>query len=435
MPDRVPFAADLLPRFRRGAIAVDGMPRRVPSRCRRGRPAWVGRARGVLIGIVAAAPILTACSYTPQRAGTQSITTAQAPRLIVVATAATSEPAPRLPTAVHALLVEMGRQAREVGGASVALVTAGRQPVVVDMTPLRGQQPERNGRLRDRKVAAAVVEFERLVIGQTAARDGLDLLGLLDSAARLAPGAPIVVLSSGVSTVAPLDLRRTGWPDTRVGVGTKLRQVGLLPRYLGGREITFYYLGDTAGKQPSLPGTARAALASAYLDICTAVKARCTVADDAPDPAANRGTRLVPVVPVPALQTVHLTACKDLVRLPNVLLFAPDSAVLTRDADAALRPVVDMLAASHGSLRIGEIAGHTADAGPGNGMALSRERARVVADALRRLGVPALLISSVTGYGDTRPVVADRARDGSLTAAAYRNRRVEITLLDSGCTG
>src|SRR5260370_611711 len=80
-----------------------------------------------------------------------------------------------------------------------------------------------------------------------ATTDGADPLGRLDAARRIArPGAHLVLVSSGLSTVDPLNLVETGWnlrPDQLAGY---LAARGALPD-LTGLHVVFAGLGIVAG--------------------------------------------------------------------------------------------------------------------------------------------------------------------------------------------
>ena len=234
----------------------------------------------------------------------------------------------------------------------------------------------------------------------------------------------------------PLDLRRLGWPDGEQPIVPDLAARHALPQYLGGRSVTFFYLGDAAGTQPALPVPLRLGLTQMYLDVCQgAGAARCEARDDPPSELPSAATASVPVVELPFLPPPPPgdVLCERVVPLSTVLLFEPNSAVLVPGALDVLRPFAEQIRESAGQTILSEIAGHTANFGPGDGLALSRQRAQAVAQALLELGVPPSAIGSVVGYGDTRQVGPNRNPDGSPSPLAYRNRRVEITTVTGAC--
>lgn len=382
------------------------------------------RALGVL-ALILALPLM-GCDRPPSRPPPAS----GQPVLIVAVTATRAESRPQLPQSVNDYLLEVARRSRTAGGASVALLVAGQSSARFNLTPMRGNRVEHTASRRETKARNNVEEFARAVAAAHASQAGLDLLGLLDHAGREYPRARIVALSSGVSTADPLDLRQLGWPDGDQWVVDDLKRRDALPQYLTGRGVTFFYLGDTAGRQPRLPIPVRKSLTRLYLAVCEAAGAtRCDAQEDPPSGLPTTASPAVPVVAVPTVGTPQpgRLQCKQVTTLPAVLLFAPNTAVLAPDADTLLHPLADRVRNSRGLIAISEIAGHTAAFGPGDGRMLSQQRAQAVADRLVRLGVPRSAIKHVVGRGDTQPIVANRNPDRSPNPLATRNRRVEIT--------
>ncbi len=105
-----------------------------------------------------------------------------------------------------------------------------------------------------------------------------------------------------------------------------------------------------------------------------------------------------------------------IVQLAASILFEPDQAVLLPGAGPALDELARVLLYTYPNATA-DIAGYTADVGGGNGLALSRARAHVIAGWLEAHGVSASRLS-VHGYGDTRQI------PGGLEI----NRRVVVTL-------
>lgn len=105
-----------------------------------------------------------------------------------------------------------------------------------------------------------------------------------------------------------------------------------------------------------------------------------------------------------------------IVQLAASVLFEPDQAVLLPGAGPALDELARKLLYTYPNATA-DIAGYTADVGDGNGMALSRARARVIADWLEARGVSASRLT-VHGYGDTHQIPGGHEV----------NRRVVVTL-------
>jgi outer membrane protein OmpA-like peptidoglycan-associated protein len=340
----------------------------------------------------------------------------------------------QVPSAVHEELLNAALKSQKADGATVALVVAGKPTQRFDLTPMRGRQVEHNTTLRKRKAEAIVANFERLVTDSVAGVTGLDLLGVLDRAGREGRHVRIAVLSSGVSTAPPFDIRKFGWPDGEQSVAASLKSRNELPQYLAGDDIRFYYLADAAGTQPRLTIPLRKGLVRAYLDICRSAGGVCHADDDPASDVKALATLRVPVVPLPRVIFVpQKRRCERTLRVPSVLLFGPNSAALDDDADAALRPIVDEVVNGRGTTVITEISGHTADVDAGDGIELSRRRAKAVARRLEELGVPAGLIKRVVGRGESRPIARNRKPDGSISPSAARNRRVEISISSVKC--
>ena len=121
-------------------------------------------------------------------------------------------------------------------------------------------------------------------------------------------------------------------------IAAQLKQRGLLPD-LAGWQVIFSGLGDTAGRQPPLPLPQRTTLASYWMAICRAARRAGCQADEMtrPDPPARSKTA-VPVVPVPAVESVRGPNGATGVSVPSDELFAFDSAVLLPGADGVLGP-------------------------------------------------------------------------------------------------
>jgi len=390
---------------------------------------WLGI--GGLMGCL----LLTSGCHTGLAASEASARpTTHSPSLVIAATASRAEWRLQVPSAVHQDLLQAALESQKADGATVALVVTGQPTQRFELTPMRGRQVEHDTTLRKRKAEAIVENFERLITDSVAGVEELDLLGVLDRAGREGRHVRIAVLSSGVSTLPPFDLRKFGWPDGEQSVAASLKSRNELPQYLAGDDIRFYYLADAAGTQPRLTIPLRKGIIHAYLDICRSAGGICHVEDDAASNSKALATLRVAVVPLPKVTSVpQKRRCERTLRVPSVLLFAPNSAALDDGADAALRPIVDKVVNGRGTTVITEISGHTADVDAGDGVKLSQRRARAVARRLEQLGVPAALIEHVVGRGESRPVVRNRKPDGSISPSAARNRRVEISLSTADC--
>ena len=351
----------------------------------------------------------------------------EAPEPLVLGfTATAAEPLPALGAGAAESVSAHALAAHQPAEGSVDVVVQGvPSSTAHDLTPMltadRVQQvPDK----REAAVADALDDLGTDVAGLTAGGDGLDLLGVLASAAALHDGGSIVVVSSGVQTTDPLDLRQLGWSPDADAVASTLADQGALPD-LAGHDVTFVGLGRTAGTQPAPSISSTTRLAQLWLAICDAAGATsCTDGGAGASAEAPTASSAVPVVPV----TSDATPCTAPLVLSAAVLFGGDSAALGSSADAALQGVADELGRCPAGVAA-DVTGHAADtrAGVVDGEQLSLDRAQVVHDELVRLGVPADALGEVSGRGDADPVVDDLPGGVFDDQLAAQNRRVEIT--------
>lgn len=350
--------------------------------------------------------------------------------IVIVTTAASSEPRAALPDSLTAELANMAKQSKRVGDATVRIVSSATGDITTkDLTPVRPNGQVQHAMAEaERQIAASVKGLADQLAEARAGQPGLDLLGLLDRASQV-PG-DIEVISSGITTAAPVDLRVVGWNTRPDSVIDSIARQGRIPN-LQGRHVTFHGLGIAAGSQPGLPPFARSAVGQLWTGICQrAEAASCVVAPDAPSGLAPVATMPVPLVPVP--DAITEGGCPVWASLTDQALhFAPESAALPANADDALRPIVE--AAVGCDVQSIDIIGHIADTGSGrDDNDLSGRRARAVADHLVALGLPRDQIGHVIGKGASEPVVPDIVGGVFDEAKAQQNRRVELTFQRGG---
>ena len=105
------------------------------------------------------------------------------------------------------------------------------------------------------------------------------------------------------------------------------------------------------------------------------------------------------------------------------IVFGLGSAAIDAGSEATLAEMIVALETCPAGTEI-EIAGHTDDRGSSEGnLALSRERAESVRDALAEADLPAITLTA-EGYGEASPIADNETREGR-----ERNRRIEITLV------
>ncbi|WP_157227309.1 OmpA family protein [Nocardia asiatica] len=356
---------------------------------------------------------------------TASPADAQPSTITIAATATSAEPRAALPDSLGTELTDMAKRSKRTGDATVHIMSSATGDITMkDLTPLRP-----NGQVQhatadaDRQITASLRKLDDSVANAQADQPGLNLLALLDRASQL-PG-DLHIVSSGISTVAPIDLRVTGWNAKPDSVIDSIAQQGRLPT-LKGRHVTFHGLGIAGGSQPGLPPFARTLVEQLWTGICQrAGAATCIVAHDTPSAAAPVATMPVPVVPVP--DAITEGGCPVWASLNDQTLhFVPDSPVLPANADDQLRPIVD--AVSRCNFRSIDVTGHIADTGTGDTRNnLSERRAHAMADRLVALGLPSALLGTVSGHDAREPVIPNFTDGRFDEAKAQQNRRVELT--------
>lgn len=258
-----------------------------------------------------------------------------------------------------------------------------------------------------------------------------DVLTALDLAGRSAGGqrpGTVVLVDSGLSTVAPLDFRQRGLLDAPPAETVDaLRAANALPA-LQGVTVVLAGLGDVAAPQTALAPAQRTSLVALWTAVAEAGGAACVAVVDEPRggdaPSDVPPVSLVDVPPPPTITPGQVTALPD----DNSVGFQPDTAEF-RDRNAAravLTPFAQFLTES--PARRLALTGTSARAGtlPGQ-IDLSTRRAEAVKALLVELGAPADRIST-RGVGSEFPgYVDDIGPDGrQLPGPASANRTVIV---------
>ena len=252
--------------------------------------------------------------------------------LVIAATATSAEPVPRLPASITDRL----RRVASTGTPTCVLIVGPDDELqAVDITPRRPGGAVENGPDRARKVTVNVADLDGTVAGLARRAPGLDPVAALDAATRRHPTpGTVVLITSGVSTVDPADVRALGWDVDAVAVARDLTARHLLPD-LTGWHVVLAGLGETQGNQPRLGPALRDRITAWWTAVCRAARAAsCTVDRQlvSTEPPTSRNE--VPVVPLP----VVVTGPRRVV-VPGVL-FTVDSADVDPAADAALTDAV-----------------------------------------------------------------------------------------------
>lgn len=366
-----------------------------------------------LSGCSGSAPVAVTGGKCPDEIASSAAT------IVLTATATSAEPAVGLPPGLRS---QLRRKADEGEQTCVAIVTPQGDLIALDVTPRRANGQVENGQTRARKVEQNLdaVADRLAALAQSQDEPGLNPLSVIDRAIRRHPTpGTLVVISSGVSTVVPVDLRVLGWELDVTGRAARLPQDAVLAG-LKGWHVRFVGLGDVAGKQKPLNPALRQRLQNWWTALCVAGGAACTVDTEIISTATPLSRNAVPIVPLPV---VKVSASRF--DLPGALLFATDSADLEAGADQNLLIVVER------ALRTGEfvrVTGHT-DAITGSAAhnrRLSQRRADAVAARLVRLGLPEIRVVESKGVGQKG---SSAVREKSDPTQVGRDRRVEITFI------
>ena len=380
-------------------------------------------------GVSVSAPGASAPSVNAKLCPSALLQSATTPLLVPTATSA--EPAPGLPPGVRADLARLGDS--DVA-TCVAVVTPQGDLLGLPLTPRRPSGAvehvaARRARLLEDNLDAVAATLS----AQAATAPGLDVVGALRTAIRLHPTpTTMVVITSGVATADPVDLRRLGWDPDAVATARAAAAQGWLPDLTGWR-IRFAGLGDVADGRPALPPPLQQRLVALWLAVARAAGATsCTSDGGLPTRTPTRSTNTVPPVPFPQLISPVVAARPDGTsttwRLPASLLFAVDSADLATGTDPDLLRLVRAAQASGGTVTV---VGHT-DAVTGTAAyndALSLARARAVAERLQQLGLDPRRIVGVTGRGSRDASARTETADPSQVGT---DRNVVVTVTARG---
>lgn len=343
--------------------------------------------------------------------------------LTIAATATSAEPAPGS-AAIRDILIDHADAALFPGDGNVTVVTdAGVERV--DLTPMRGDDVENSEKKRAEKIDEKLHEFDEALAAARASADGLDVIGVLDRALEATgDGGTVVLLTSGLATVAPMDLTEAGdWAERPLEF-VEATAADALPD-ASGKYVVFGGIGHPApaSAQPAPGPGARSALEQILLGLCAKMNAAgCSIATGAVGDVSPTAVNTVPVVTFDEVAT----ACVGEVVLDAEMLFGGDSPELRGEANAALAPIAGSLTTcAHTAV---DAVGYTADVDcdndPGDAADLAIARGRAVLDRLRALGAPENTIGAATNGGHRIDNCPTGSYDESL---AQTNRAVVLT--------
>ncbi|MET8559315.1 OmpA family protein [Streptomyces flaveolus] len=349
----------------------------------------------------------------------------------------TTPPGARVPDWATTVLAapELGPSELEGGTLSAAAFDGTRATVswAVDrafVAPVKGNDTRKKDRRDGRR--ACLRQRLRQLAAESPSTGRTDVLGALAAADdQLGPKGGrrrIVVATDGLTNTGCADLRSAGFDGTAEikAAVERCRTAGELPD-LTGAEVTLVGIGHAArGEAPSSPQIAW--LTTFWTRMCDATGASsCEVAATARVRRAGRNTRAggtEPKVTFPAVAEQR-SGRNTTIILPGSVLFATDSAELSRSAQSALDDAARRINDLH-PVSVA-VSGHTDSRGSEqHGRQLSLARARAVRSALAERGIT---VASARGYSDERPSCTPEYHDGVPDYAAMAcNRRVEITV-------
>ncbi len=359
-------------------------------------------------------------TLAPSPAGTDTRDARGAPSrsglVVIAATATSAEPEPALTDKVVAELIELGEQRDD---ACAVLVTGPYDLTITTMpiTPFRGNGEPEHGPHRAEAIRANVERIRQAVADVRATHAGLDPLRLLHELSTRYPAGTLYLVTSGVSTADPLDLRELRWGADATQVAASLRQTDALPDLVGWR-VVLIGIGDAAGTKPALTASLRQRLTRFWTTLCRATGAECRTSSRRSPGPGPRSSNEVPVVPLP--RPVRTSGQR--VRIPVAVLFTLDSVEISADAEPVLAEL-----AERARRELVRITGRT-DASTGSeehNDRLSLSRAVAVAEQLLARGVPRDHLLGVHGAGSRGFSAAEEARHPRLVDE-HRNVTVDF---------
>jgi len=353
------------------------------------RLSWVA-ITGTVMAAVLAGCGSTTTSPSSELAGT-CLTTKAAP-LAVVEGARSNVPNTNLPSLVTPLLEATANAEQQI-----SFVRIDGQPKVFTLPQFSSDA--QNAAARQQDLVSYLNHYVSPILkgelhAQVAQADVLTALSL--AAAATGPDGNIILIDSGLQTVAPLEYQQPGvLMSPPSDIVTYLRQENLLPN-LTGRHVLLSGFGYTASPQPSLNEAQRNNVVNQWVAIVKA-GGGCVTVDPVPNTAPEiAGLPPVSVVTPPATPTISNCGTIQLEDAGTVG-FVVGTATF-RDpsaAEATLRQLAGTL--KQGTEHITLIGSTSSEGGDAVNNPLSLQRAQAVEAALASLGIPA---SRITTMGD-----------------------------------
>jgi OmpA-OmpF porin, OOP family len=387
------------------------------------------RPRLAFVALTAVATVtgLAGCGSSPPAAPSAlagTCLTNQAAPLALAVGVRSNVPTTHFPAAVSTLLEATANDEQQI-----SLVRIDGQPKI--FTPPLFSTTDQNGAARSRDVnnyinSQIIPILHSQVHAQVPQADVLTALNL--AAAATGPDGNIVIIDSGLQTVAPLEYQQVGLlMAPPADLVTYLRQKGLIPN-LKGRHVLLSGFGYTASPQATLNQPERNNVIAQWEAIIQA-GGGCVTADSGPNTAAAvAGLPAVSLVPPPATPvfnncgTIKLSDAGSVGFIVGTANFRDPSA-----AQATLQQLANTL--KQGSEHITLIGSTSSEGGDAINNPLSGNRADAVQSVLVSTGIAASRITA-TGEGSHWPGrVVDIGPGGVLLPAqAEQDREVIVQL-------
>jgi outer membrane protein OmpA-like peptidoglycan-associated protein len=333
----------------------------------------------------------SSATTTAQSAGSCTVASRPVPLAIAVGDRS-NVPVPAYPSELASLL-----EATANAGKQIAVVRVDGQPKVFLPPPFRttAQNPSARGRAVDNYLSSIINPYLELSGNLVAKVPQADLLTALTLAASAtSPNGNIVLIDSGLQTVAPLDYPQPGLLMSPPGdVVSFLRHEHLLPD-LRGRHVLLVGFGYTAAPQPSLNEAQRDNLIGQWQAIIKA-GGGCSQVDTLANTSAERpGLPAVSVVIPP--KTPPFSNCGTFVLSDAGSVGFIVGTSKFRDPPAA-KATLRTLAAKlkQGTEHITLIGSTSSEGGDAINNPLSLHRAQAVKQVLFSLGIAADRITTI----------------------------------------
>jgi OOP family OmpA-OmpF porin len=375
----------------------------------------VGRALATMAFLVAGTPVLAACTEPPQ-----PCPTAAKAGLAVAVGGRANAPAPVVPDGVGALIDKA-----VTDGTGIDVIRVDGHPSISCAMAFKSDAANPVAKADD------LNHFKQQARGAVVATRAKEpeanpLQALTLAAASAGPGGTVVLIDSGVQTVAPLDFHVQGLLDADPDAVVKeLSSKGYLPD-LSGRTVVLAGIGYTAAPQAPLDDRRRANLVRIWQKIVSAAGATTQTVTSPNTAAALAGLPPVSPVDVPPTDVIRI-GCNTESILSNdgAVGFQADSTTFvdTGLARQALGGFAAFLKQNRGAQAnlVGTIAHYGTDDGDGG---LSRSRAQRVRDVLVELGADG---GRVAAHGAGWGPFPTKTGPPSPTDDP-RNRRVVLTI-------